>query len=600
MIKYKPVTNIPQSSLSAMTNKTSRIMETHFNRYWGHMIVDNSGTIQFINRQGSIILGHTVLLGKNISQVLPWLRKTWLTDDPAPRLVKTSISEKLLLDILIDSNRHEWFHIFFRRLNDYNDTEHLWCEVADSIIGVQTFIDTSYDGMVVENGQGIILAVNTAFLRIAGLTKEALIGKQIQELIEKGLVPHTCSLQALQQKKTCSIDVKYTNGREAVVSSTPLCGRLGKVIRIISNVRDISALNKLHAELKNVDNQTKRPENKLKTIPFSNLDMYTKIIRSHKMERLYKLIPKIANTDLQLLITGESGVGKTALAKYIHAVSERNNRGAFIHVNCSAIPDTLLESELFGYEEGAFTGAKRLKAGLFELADQGTLFLDEIGDMPLHLQAKILNVLQESKFYRVGGAKELTVDVRIIAATNMNLEQLVAKGTFRQDLYYRLNVIPLRIPSLAERKEDIPLLIAYYLDKCQKQYRTPKTLSPEVMDILLKYNWPGNIRELINLIERMVVLVDAPVIQLKDLTEVDENLGLPVSISSPGKTIFRSDSNKKSLWQPNHNLKDIVRTLEKEIIEEAVLQCGSLKSAANNLGVDVTTLTRKINKAPHH
>lgn len=557
---------------------------------WAYITVDDKKKVRYVNASASVILEHRAIIGENILDLLPWLRVNWFNDNPAPRLVKTSMTEKFLLDIYADKNRAGWFHVFLRPFSEFKDTEHLWCEVEDLIIGVQKFIDTSYDGMIVENGQGKVLAINGAFLHISGLTKSDVIGKQIENLIVEGLVPHSCSLQAVQQRKTCSINVKYPNGKEAVVSSTPLCDRLGRVIRVISNVRDLSELKKI----KSFNKKIIKLGNGLNAEQLSNFDAYCNLTQSKIMKCLYDLVPRIANTDLPLLITGESGVGKTGLAKYIHVLSERNNHGSFIHVNCSAIPDTLLESELFGYEAGAFTGATRSKTGLFELADKGTLFLDEIGDMPLTLQAKILNVLQEKKFYRVGGTKEISVDVRIIAATNMNLEQLIEKGNFRQDLYYRLNVIPLRIPSLVERKEDIPLLINYYLEKCNNRYKTNKVLSSEVMDIFLKYKWPGNVREIITVIERLVVLIDASVnnIKLKHLVDFEKNSGIAV-ITKPSAS---QEKCRQYIGQPGGNLKDMMRSVEEEIIEETISRCGSLKAASLILGVDVTTLSRKRRK----
>jgi transcriptional regulator with PAS, ATPase and Fis domain len=298
-----------------------------------------------------------------------------------------------------------------------------------------------------------------------------------------------------------------------------------------------------------------------------------------------------------MLITGESGIGKTAVAKFVHAISDRSKSGNFIHVNCSAIPETLLESELFGFEEGAFTGARKTKTGFFEMANGGTLFLDEIGDMPLSLQSKILNVLQERKFYRIGGVKEINTDVRIIAATNANLEELMAKGRFRLDLYYRLNVIPVSIPPLRDRTDDIGPLLTYYLQCNNQKHNQSKTLSPEVLEVLLRYDWPGNIRELMNLIERMVLIVDEPEIKLKHLPfdiitktrttgSVEKDTGGTVSEAVAGIL-------NRGVWQPNTDLKDLTTRIENVIIEEAVLACGSLKKAAKNLGVDVTTLIRK-------
>ena len=558
-------------------------------REWTSLTIDDARTIQFTSPSVYEITDTQEVVGSALGEVFPWFRPEWLNNKMLPRLVKTSLTEKLLLEIIPDETRSGWLHIFFRSLADYCDTEHLWCEVAGSIIGVQRFIDTSYDGMVVADGQGKVLAVNEAFLQIAGIARRLLVGRYFQELVEEGLMPYSCTLEAIEQHKSVSAVIKYPKGKEAIVSSTPLTDNHGAIVRVLSNVRDITELESLHEKLKSAKALANGFRRELKAIQAARVDTNMNLARSRVMETLYDLIAKVAGTDLQLLITGESGVGKTALAKFVHMSSERSISGNFIHVNCSAIPETLLESELFGYEEGSFTGAKKAKVGLFEMANKGTLFLDEIGDMPLKLQAKLLNVLQEGKFYRVGGLREVSVDVRLITATNMPLTDLISKGLFRQDLYYRLNVVPIRIPALAERREDIPPLVAHYLEISNKRYKKRKVLAPEAMEALLRYNWPGNIRELINLVERLVVIIDDAVIEQRHL---------PADIlTNPAQQRNTSElADGGGLWQPSVSLKDTVAEIEKQIIEEALEKTESLKDAAQMLGVDVTTLIRKRKK----
>lgn len=224
------------------------------------------------------------------------------------------------------------------------------------------------------------------------------------------------------------------------------------------------------------------------------------------MQKVYDLVKKIADTGITVLITGESGTGKELIAQTIHYTSNRKDK-PFVKVNCAAIPETLLEEELFGHEKGAFTGAHQQKPGKFEIANNGTMFLDEIGDMTLSTQTKILRVIQEREFERIGGIKPIKVDVRLIAATNMDLMKAISEGRFREELYYRLNVMPIHLPPLRERQGDIPLLIEHFIDKYNKRFnKNIKGIMPEAIDILLKYNWPGNIRELENLIQRGVVL----------------------------------------------------------------------------------------------
>ncbi len=242
------------------------------------------------------------------------------------------------------------------------------------------------------------------------------------------------------------------------------------------------------------------------------------ISQNKKMKEIFLLVEKIARTDSHVLITGESGTGKDMIARAIHERSERE--GNFISINCSAIPETLLESELFGHKKGAFTGAVEDKEGLFESAHKGTLFLDEIGEMPYPLQAKLLRVIQEKKIRRIGSTKEIKVDVRIISATNYDIERLVKEGRFREDLFYRLNVIRINLPPLRERLEDIPILVEYFVEKFSKKFEKQiKGISPDVFSIFFKYPWPGNVRELENTIEKMVLLEEDKILTLKYVPE---------------------------------------------------------------------------------
>jgi len=228
---------------------------------------------------------------------------------------------------------------------------------------------------------------------------------------------------------------------------------------------------------------------------------------SSQMRAIGTIIENIADTDTTVLIRGESGVGKDLVARAIHAGSSRRH-GPFVKINCAAIPSGLLESEFFGHEKGAFTGAHRRKPGQFEYADKGTIYLDEIGELPLALQAKLLHVLQDFRFSRVGGCGWVDVDSRVIAATNRDLEEAMARGEFREDLYYRVNVVEIRVPPLRERREEIPVLASWFLDKFNAQYGRQKQLSPETMTRLQQHSWPGNVRELENVVRRLVVLTD--------------------------------------------------------------------------------------------
>ena len=300
---------------------------------------------------------------------------------------------------------------------------------------------------------------------------------------------------------------------------------------------------------------------------------------SMAMRGLLGLIKKVAPTDSTVLILGESGTGKELVASSIHANSEREDK-TFIKLNCAAIPEELLESELFGHEKGAFTGATKFKPGKFDMANGGTLFLDEIGDMPFNLQAKVLRILQEQEFYRVGGSRTIKVDVRIIASTNKNLEKMVQEGTFREDLFYRLNVFTLHLPPLRERKEDIPLLVEYFLQNAPKKVE----ISSVALQMLVVFAWPGNIRELQNTIESASVIAENGYIEPAQLPGKITN-----TFNNPNDTDFKVPANIP--------LDDRLREIEKSMIIEALRRTGGVQVRATELlGINQRSLWHRIKK----
>jgi two-component system nitrogen regulation response regulator NtrX len=309
---------------------------------------------------------------------------------------------------------------------------------------------------------------------------------------------------------------------------------------------------------------------------------FTLIGESPSMQKLKDLIRMAGASNSRVLISGENGTGKELVARAIHLHSPRKDR-PFVEINCAAIPDPLIESELFGYEKGAFTGADTAKPGRFELAHGATLFLDEIGDMSLATQARVLRVLQEQRFHRVGGTRPIEVDVRVIAASNKNLPEEIKKGNFREDLYYRLNVIPLHIPPLRERKEDIPLLADYFLKTLsEEQGIKPKGMAAEAVEVLMRYDWPGNVRELRNLVERLMIMVPHAKITVDDVALFLEDQ-LPFH-GSPGRDVF------------SHNtLREARAAFEREFILRKLKEHnGNISKAASELKIDRTYLHRKM------
>ena len=324
-------------------------------------------------------------------------------------------------------------------------------------------------------------------------------------------------------------------------------------------------------------------ENKLLTEALSERFKFGNIVgKSKQMKKIYDLIEKVSPSKASVLITGPSGTGKELIAKAIHYRSDRKDR-PFISINCGALTETLLESELFGHEKGAFTGAIAMKKGRFELADGGTLFLDEVGDMPAPLQVKLLRVLQEMEFERVGGTKTIQVDVRIISASNRNIKEDVAEGTFREDLYYRLNVIHMEVPSLKERVDDIPLLVSHFIAKYSQNDTTAVELAPEVWKTLYSYPWPGNVRELENIIERALVLNSGGAITVADLPE--ELTG--------AETQFDVDRFIPS----NVTMPEALEKIEEKLLRRALAQCNNIQShAAKTLGITKSLIQHKMKK----
>ncbi len=314
--------------------------------------------------------------------------------------------------------------------------------------------------------------------------------------------------------------------------------------------------------------------------------------KSKAMQKVFQLIEKVASTDSTVLITGESGTGKELIAHAIHFASNRKDR-PFVPVNCAAIPEELLESEIFGHEKGAFTHAIKTRIGRFELADKGTIFLDEIGEMSPALQVKLLRVLQERKFERVGGVKTIRVDIRVIAATNVDLEKAVRENRFREDLYYRLNVIPIHIPPLRERRSDIPLLIKHFMKKfCADKRTLVQDIDQEAMECMTSYAWPGNVRELENIIERMAILANGPTITIDDLPEriVGKRRG-------GGYALAGDIQNLAMLAEEGFSLSSAVEQFEKTLILQALDKTGWVKNrAAKLLKMNRTTLIEKMKK----
>ena len=374
-------------------------------------------------------------------------------------------------------------------------------------------IEFSADSIYVTDGKGNALRVNEAFEKITGIKKEQVLGKNGMDLEKEKIFEPSVTPIVLKEKREVTIIQKINNSRQAIVTGVPIFHENGEIFRIVLNAKSIGdseILTKYFLRKQSYSTNKKSPLIK---------EEEALVFNSYRFRELIKMVHNIAPVDSTILMTGESGVGKSYLAKYIHNASLRSSK-RFIEINCGAIPESLLESELFGYEGGAFTGANNKgKPGLIEMAEGGSLFLDEIGAMPLNLQVKLLQVIQNRQITRVGGTEPINVDIRIIAASNEDIKTLVKHSKFREDLYYRLNVIPIHIPPIRKRKDDIIPLANHFLKIYTHKYNKKISFSADAFEEMKTYSWPGNIREIENFIERVVVTSNGEEVQRKDIED---------------------------------------------------------------------------------
>ncbi|MDR0643622.1 MAG: sigma 54-interacting transcriptional regulator [Treponema sp.] len=442
-------------------------------------------------------------------------------------------------------------------------------------------LESSFDGIYITDGSAITIFVNHSYESITGLNRDEVLGKTMQDLVKNKIIDKSGTLLALKNHGTVTLEQKFRTGKRAIITSTPSYAANGKPVMVVTNVRDITELHDLKEQLAHEKELTQKQLLEIEIIRKQFFATSSTVTADPIMLDKLLMATKVAKVNTAVLLLGETGVGKEKIAAYIHQNSPRRDK-RFITINCGSISEQLAESELFGYEPGAFTGANiRGKLGLFEVADQGTLFLDEIGELPMDLQVKLLRVIQEQEVLRVGSTLPRKIDVRIIAATNQNLEDMVAQNRFRRDLFYRLNVFPLYIPPLRERTKDILPLSHTILEEFNKQYGLEKEFTQDAEFELQNYSWPGNIRELRNIIERAIIISTGNEIFPEDLT-----LNHTRSHNSPAK----------SLQNGPVNLKQILEDKEAEYIRHAYKMYKNIRRAATCLAMNPATFLRKLRK----
>jgi PAS domain S-box-containing protein len=447
---------------------------------------------------------------------------------------------------------------------------------------IDAIINFSSDEIFVADGSGKVLRANSQFEENFGVKLSSVLGSNVSDLEKKKIFTPSVTRLVIDKKSTQTVIQSRRDGRKLLATGTPAFNEDGSVFRVIVNTRDITKLNNLKLQLEEAELLKNRYRQELVELRQGYLNSGDIVASSQAMLELLKVATRIATVDSTVLLTGESGVGKGMIARYIHNTSLRSEK-PFTVVNCGAIPENLLESELFGYAGGAFTGARREgKIGKLELANEGTLFLDEITELPLNLQVKLLHVIQEGIINRVGGTKEIKLNLRFIAATNRDIARLVEEGKFREDLYFRLDVIPLQVPPLRERTDDIRALTDQFLDRLNNRYQQQKQLSEEVYRCLKKYHWPGNVRELENLVERVMIVADGDVIGLEHLPR--RLTGIETTVTPQG-TAYK--------LQPLRMARD---NLEKGLLIEALRVCRTTYEIADALEIDQSTVVRKLRK----
>lgn len=565
-------------------------------RVLGQEIVNvSSNCLIAVDRQGIIFLANSLAekklgasIKKSLNEVIPGLMKVvnkTIVDGKRQAVKSLQVASEEYRVTLSPIKPEDAPIGVVCLLEEINELEHVAKQMRffqHLTRELEAIIDSSSDGLFVCDAKANVIRVNPASERIHKIKAEEVIGKNMVDLLAQGFIDQSAALQAIESKETTSL-LQEKDNRKIISIGTPVFDNEGVLIGVVVSERDITEIDNLQRELEEQGSLKDQLQYQLLEMQLAELKKHKIIARSPAMIKVLEKAIKVSPVNSTVLITGESGVGKGLIANLIHQNSSRAKK-PLIRINCGAIPESLIESELFGYDAGAFTGARTGgKPGSLELANGGSLFLDEIGELPLSAQVKLLRFLENGRLTRLGGSKVITVDARILVATHRNLQDMVADGTFRQDLYYRLSVIPLHVPPLRDRKDCILPLIRYYIDYFAERTGTRKRVSRSTLDALLSYSYPGNVRELMNICEHAIVMSE---------TEVVGNLDLP-------KDVRRSISDPSILsagWSEEMSLKQILESVERKIMVQTLKKYKNQAAAAAVLGVSQPTIARRLKK----
>lgn len=449
-------------------------------------------------------------------------------------------------------------------------------------IDFDLFLDYIDDAIVIADQDGVMDHINIATRNLTDINGKK--GASLKEEVRIGNVEESLTLRVLKTKKTEQANVRYNTGRTLTFTSIPLFGKDGTIGKVISTGRDVTKLIQIQEDLRKTEALKDSYYSRMSTLE-SLVGSNTIVHSSDGMKRVVSLAIKAAKSDSPVFVWGESGVGKELIADLIHKSGNRKKR-PFVGINCSAVPSELIEAEFFGYEEGAFTGAKKGgKRGLFEEAGNGTLFLDEITELPFPMQSKLLRALQEREFLRVGGTRAIPLQAHIISSSNLTKDQLSDPSKFRRDLFYRLNVIPLFIPPLRNRREDIFPLVRFFLKNMNIKYNSNIRISLRLMTRFYNYHWPGNVRELKNIIERLIVTADKEEVDIQDYLAISQ-------LEEKEETGGDNDISISMLMP----LKTAQQKMEELMIRKAIKESGTIPKAAEILGIAPSTIYRKVEK----